>query len=205
MRKIVVHKPVHAAALEEDVALIRGIDRRCYDVFQPDATFTGGIAETWAVARRARAAGLAFTPHTWTNGIGFAINLQLFAALADRETGRLEYPLEPPGWVPQARDALLSEPWQAENGSLQLPKKPGLGFEIDRRALRRWGRRFWVGTPARVALSAVRDKGLRLARRLGSVREDRLVRRSRDLDARIAAGRDPVAETLAALDAPQRE
>jgi D-galactarolactone cycloisomerase len=175
------------------------IDRRCYDVFQPDATFTGGIAETWAVARRALAAGLSYTPHTWTNGIGFAINLQLFAALADRETARLEYPLEPPGWVPEARDALLATPWHHENGSLQLPIAPGLGFEIDRGALSRWGRRFYVGSKARVAISAIRDKGLGLARRLGSIRDDRLVTRSRELDSRIAAGRDPVTETLESL------
>jgi L-alanine-DL-glutamate epimerase-like enolase superfamily enzyme len=61
------------------------IEKGCYDVFQPDAVFTGGIAETLAIARRVEAAGFKYTPHTWTNGIGFAINLQLYACSKHRD------------------------------------------------------------------------------------------------------------------------
>jgi L-alanine-DL-glutamate epimerase-like enolase superfamily enzyme len=68
---------LHTSGLPE---LKMMIERRCYDVFQPDATFTGGIAQTFEVARLCRKHGLGYTPHTWTNGIGFAINLQLMAA-----------------------------------------------------------------------------------------------------------------------------
>ena len=73
----------------------------------------------------------------------------------------------------------------------------GLGFEIDRRALRRCGRRFFTATRARVALRAVLDRGLSEARRLGEIRQRRLEVRSRELD---EGGGDPMLEALADLD-----
>jgi L-alanine-DL-glutamate epimerase-like enolase superfamily enzyme len=176
------------------------IARRCYDVVQPDAVFTGGIAETWSIARHAAAAGLEYTPHTWTNGIGFAVNLQLLAGSGFGRDALLEYPFDPPAWVPEVRDGVLAAPWHHRDGELQLPEGPGLGFEIDRGALRRWGQRFYVGTRPRVAVRAVWDRGLTEARRLGAVRGARLAERSRTLDEAATAGRDPVAEVLGELE-----
>lgn len=172
------------------------VERRCFHVYQPDAMFTGGIGETWRIMQQVKAAGAQYTPHTWTNGIGFAVNLQLHAASPWRDELRLEYPYDPPGWVPEARDALLIEPWVHQRGRLEVPTRPGLGFEIDERALRRFGRRFFRGTRARVAVSAVLDKGLRVAREAGAVRDDRLRRRHLALDAQLAGGKDPVAIAL---------
>ena len=82
------------------------LEKGCYGVYQPDATFTGGIAETWQIVKRVVAAGARYTPHTWTNGIGLAVNLQFHAASPCRDETRLEYPYEPPAWVPEARDAI---------------------------------------------------------------------------------------------------
>ena len=44
------------------------IEQRYYDVFQPDAVFTGGIAQTMEVIRLLRKHDLGYSPHTWTNG-----------------------------------------------------------------------------------------------------------------------------------------
>ena len=143
---------------------------------------TGGIAATWSIVRGIAAAGAHYSPHTWTNGIGLAINLQLFAASPGRSEARLEYPIDPPGWVPEARDGLLTEPWLHDRGMLSIPERPGLGFEIDRRALRRYGKRFFTATKARVAVRAVLDRGLRQAKELGRIRQQRLDARSRHLD-----------------------
>jgi D-galactarolactone cycloisomerase len=165
------------------------IERGCFDKVQPDAVMVGGIAESWAIARLAERAGVSYTPHTWTNGIGFAANLALFAATRDRDEQLLEYPLDPPGWVPEARDGLLVEPWQHERGTLRLPTRPGLGFEIDRRALWRYGKRFYTGTRGRVAVRAVLDRGLSLARHLGELRQQRLAARRAELASR---GGDPM-------------
>jgi len=180
------------------------LEKGCYDVYQPDACFTGGIAETWRIIRRVQAAGPGpgasgaprYTPHTWTNGIGFAVNLQLHGASPWREETFLEYPLDPPGWVPAVRDGILAEPWLADRGRLRLPSAPGLGFTIDPRALKRHGSRFFRATHLRVAASAVWEKGLSVARELGAARDARLAARSRALEERWRAGGDAVRDAL---------
>ncbi|MGW6262381.1 mandelate racemase/muconate lactonizing enzyme family protein [Streptomyces sp. NPDC055085] len=146
------------------------IERGCYRYFQPDAMFTGGIAQTLEIIQLCQAAGLSYTPHTWTNGIGFAVNLQLMAVGGDRAEGLLEYPINPPSWTVPARDAILTTPWTHERGELELPTTPGLGFDIDRRALRRYGTRFFSAGRFSVAVKAVREKGLRTALEINRAR-----------------------------------
>jgi L-alanine-DL-glutamate epimerase-like enolase superfamily enzyme len=167
------------------------LEKGCFDIYQPDAVFTGGIAATWEIIRQIEAAGAQYSPHTWTNGIGFAINLQLFGAYPHRDQKRLEYPYDPPGWMPEGRDGLLLEPWHHQRGWLTLPTRPGLGFEIDRKALRRYGKHLFTATPARVALRTVLDRGPGEARKLGAVRDARLQARSAALETELASGKTP--------------
>ena len=47
------------------------------DVYQPDAVLAVGILRARELAERILPAGLWFTPHTWTNGIGLLANLHL--------------------------------------------------------------------------------------------------------------------------------
>lgn len=171
------------------------LEKGCYDVYQPDAVFTGGIADTWRIIQRVKAAGARYTPHTWTNGIGFAINLQLHAASPFREGTRLEFPYDPP-WTPEVRDGILEEPFLAQRGKLTVPTAPGLGFAINRRALYRWGHKFFSAGKARVALMAVVDKGLKTARELGGVRDARLDAREAELGRLAAAGKDVALSAL---------
>ena len=150
------------------------IERRCYSIFQPDAVFTGGIAQTMKVIEACRAAGLTYTPHTWTNGVGFAVNLQVMAASGFADAKPLEYPIDPPGWVPEARDAMLERPFVHERGSIDVPDSPGLGFEIDKRTLRKHGKRFFAMDRKRLMLFALRDRGLSAAREMDSAKKKRL-------------------------------
>ncbi len=149
------------------------IERHCYDLFQPDAVFAGGIAQTIEVARLCREHGLAYSPHTWTNGIGFAVNLQLVAAAGFADEQALEYPIAPPGWVPQARDAILEEPFLADRGQLDVPMAPGLGFRINKRVLRRHGRRFFVMDKKRLAFFSLRTRGIKSSLEIDRARRDR--------------------------------
>lgn len=145
------------------------IERRCYSIFQPDAIFTGGIAQTLEVAKLAKQAGLGYTPHTWTNGIGFAVNLQLWLATgAEKE---LEYPLNPPGWVPEARDGLLETPFFHQRGKLSPPTLPGLGFRIDEKALARHAKRFFVMDKKRLVWFSLRTRGLRASLEIDRARK----------------------------------
>jgi len=82
------------------------LDRDALDVVQPDVALATGIRGGVEVAGRAREAGVQFVPHTWTNGLGFAANLHVMAAV---DAPWCEYPDEPP-WTPEARDFLLAEP-----------------------------------------------------------------------------------------------
>lgn len=166
---------IHTGGLPE---LKMMIERRCYDIFQPDAMFTGGIAQTFEVARLCKEHGLLYTPHTWTNGIGFAVNLQLMAAAGFADKKALEYPYNPPSWVEPARDALLTEPFLHDKGELQVPARPGLGFEIDRKALRRWGKRFFTMDRRRLVWFALRDRGVKAAREIDAAKRAKAARRS---------------------------
>jgi len=171
------------------------LEKGCYDWYQPDATFTGGIADTWRIVQRVKAAGARYSPHTWTNGVGFAINLQLFGASPFREETLLEYPYDPP-WVPEVRDGILRQPFLHQRGKLELPKAPGLGFEIDPRALRRYGSHYFRGTRTRLAVSAVIDRGVKAAKEAGATRGTRLAARDRELLDLEAKGVDVAMESL---------
>ncbi len=136
------------------------IERKCFDILQPDALFTGGIAQTHKISRLCREHNLDFSPHTWTNGIGLAVNMHMLAASGFQNKMTLEYPLNPPGWTIEARDALLQQPFLHQKGKLDVPKKPGLGFDIDQKALKKYAKRFFVMTKKRLVWFSIRNRGL---------------------------------------------
>jgi L-alanine-DL-glutamate epimerase-like enolase superfamily enzyme len=168
---------LHTSALAE---LKMMIERRCYSIFQPDAMFSGGIKQTFEVIGLCRSAGLTYTPHTWTNGVGFAVNLQLMAASGFADEKELEYPLDPPGWVPEARDSMLTQPFLHDKGTLKMPAGPGLGIEIDPRALRKHGKRFFKMDRKRLAFFALRDRGLKAAKEMDATKRARLAAQSEE-------------------------
>jgi D-galactarolactone cycloisomerase len=99
------------------------------DVYQPDAVLAVGLARAADLARRVLAQGLAFTPHTWTNGIGLLANLHLTAGVGGGPY--LEFPYDPPGWTPGRRDFMLAKPLVPDaNGCLAVPTAPGLGIDL---------------------------------------------------------------------------
>jgi D-galactarolactone cycloisomerase len=115
------------------------IDRDCLDKLQPDVTLAGGIAMARKVATLCEARGKGFSPHTWTNGIGLLLNLHLACGVPNCDI--LEYPFEEPGWVPEARDAMLLDPPHPRDGVIQVPSGPGIGIELDRDVMEKYGTR----------------------------------------------------------------
>lgn len=106
------------------------LQRGGLDVVQPDAALSGGILISRKVAVLAEAFGAEYAPHTWTNGIGLAANLQCMGAAPN--ASYCEYPFEPGSWVPEARDAMLTEPIAVDpDGTIAVPQAPGLGVEVD--------------------------------------------------------------------------
>jgi L-alanine-DL-glutamate epimerase-like enolase superfamily enzyme len=161
---------LHSSGLPE---LKMMIERRCYDIFQPDAVITGGIAQTWEIIQLCKKHNLDYSPHTWTNGIGFAINLQLMAASGFAEQKELEYPYNPPGWTIEARDGILAEPFYHTDGQLKTPTAPGLGFKINQSALRKFGQRFFVMDRKRLVWFSLRTRGLKVSQEIDSRRKER--------------------------------
>lgn len=144
------------------------IEKKCYDIFQPDAIMTGGIQHTLEVAAHCRKHHLKFTPHTWTNGIGFAVNLQVLLASGFNGIKPLEYPINPPSWTIEKRDGILKKPFYHDKGILHPTYTPGLGFEIDPDKLERYGEKFFSMNKRKLMFHTIKDKGLFTALKLNS-------------------------------------
>jgi len=123
--------PLAAGEMLSDLHGFRDlVERRAVDILQPDAVLTGGILMARKVSAMAEAAGMGFAPHTWTNGIGLRINMQVMGSVPNAEW--CEYPIDPPGWTVDARDAMLAEPTGIDpDGYVSLSEAPGLGVELD--------------------------------------------------------------------------
>lgn len=114
-------------------------EKDCFHIYQPDATFAGGISQVKKVIDACNAHDREFSPHTWTNGIGFYINWNM--ALADLNGAHpLEYPLEEPSWVPEFREGIIDPVIPDRNARLQPFTQPGLGFTINEKKLKNTGR-----------------------------------------------------------------
>jgi L-alanine-DL-glutamate epimerase-like enolase superfamily enzyme len=115
------------------------ISRGALDVVQPDVSLSGGILISRKIAVLAEAFGIEYAPHTWTNGIGLAANLQCMGAAPNAPW--CEYPFEPGSWIPEARDAMLTSPIEIDpdTGTIAVPDGPGLGIEVDWRAVAEHG------------------------------------------------------------------
>ncbi len=123
---------MRSAAEARDLVLRAGVD-----VVQSDVLFVGGIGGCRRIAALADLHARAWSPHTWSNGLGLAANLH--AAVAWSTAPFVEVPFDPPAWSPERRDWLLPEPLEiAPDGTIAPPAGPGLGVELDLDALERW-------------------------------------------------------------------
>jgi L-alanine-DL-glutamate epimerase-like enolase superfamily enzyme len=111
------------------------IEERCLDVLQPDVALTGGVTGLRRVSAAAEAAGLIFTPHTWSNGLSYVANAQFTCGLTAAPF--LEFPFDPPEWSLARRDFMLTEPQDiSAEGMVVLSEKAGFGVELDEERLK---------------------------------------------------------------------
>ncbi len=151
---------ISTSAFELESLVARGH----YRTLTPDVTFTG-VSTVVRLMRMCLERGAGFSPRTYGDGFALLANLHVLAAWSQIEgaTGprRLEIPWEPPAMMPIHRDALLMRPIDVSaDGTVDVPTAPGLGMEIDPKALRRYAERFYSVTPVRFAVSSARRSGL---------------------------------------------
>jgi L-alanine-DL-glutamate epimerase-like enolase superfamily enzyme len=109
------------------------LERQAVDIIQPDCTKCGGLTEAWRIGWMAYEHNILLVPHGWNTAIGLAADLHLTAALPAARY--VEY-LTPSPYL----DVLITEPFRPDaEGYLQVPTAPGLGVELNREALKRFG------------------------------------------------------------------
>jgi D-galactarolactone cycloisomerase len=103
------------------------LERRTFDVLQPDCTSVGGISEARRVADMASAYNLTCVPHiASSSGTGIALAAGLHLILASQNAPLIEFdPYGGPGW-----EGLLVEPLQLRDGWVEALDAPGLGVEL---------------------------------------------------------------------------
>ena len=101
------------------------IEKRAFDIIQPDVTKVGGISEERRIAWMAEDYGVKFIPHGWNTAVGLAADLQLASAIAT--TDFVEYLTGSP-----FIDEITLGGWHLDSdGMLAIPSKLGLGLELD--------------------------------------------------------------------------
>ena len=117
--------------------LLRYLEEDVLDVYQMDVVLAVGMHRARTLAELAQLKHRAFTPHSWTNGIGVLANLHVSAGVGGGPY--FEFPWDPPGWTPERRDFMLAEPVMiTPAGELAVPARPGLGIDLDEEAVDRW-------------------------------------------------------------------
>lgn len=111
------------------------LDVGLVDVAQPDVGRVGGLTEARRVCEVARDRGRMIVPHCWKTGIGIAASAHLAAI-----TPHCPYIEFLPANLCDSllRKELVADELEIRNGVLPLPRKPGLGIEVDRKALRKF-------------------------------------------------------------------
>lgn len=108
-------------------------EKQCVDIVQPDCTKCGGLTEAWRIAWAAHDHNVLWVPHGWNTAVGLAADIQLACAMPVAKY--VEF-LSPSPYI----DELITEPFRPDaDGMLTLPDKPGLGIELNREALERYG------------------------------------------------------------------
>jgi L-alanine-DL-glutamate epimerase-like enolase superfamily enzyme len=101
------------------------LEKRAFDIVQPDVTKVGGISEQRRIAWMAEDYGVKFIPHGWNTAVGLAADLQLAAAIP--LTDFVEYLTGSP-----FIDEITLGGWKLDQeGMLAIPQQPGLGLQLD--------------------------------------------------------------------------
>ena len=105
------------------------------DVVQPSSVRAGGISEILKIAEAAYRRGLLCIPHAWCHMVGVAAEVHMAAVVPNMPY--FEYPLAFPD-SPTISE-LLDPPLVPDaDGTINVPRRPGLGFELNEEVVSRF-------------------------------------------------------------------
>jgi len=102
-------------------------EKQAVAFIQPDCSHAGGITELKKIANMAEVYYIHVLPHCAIGPIAFTACMHVDAVI--------------PNFLAQEQidqglgEGIFKEPWKVENGHIELPKNPGLGFEIDEQVM----------------------------------------------------------------------
>jgi len=98
------------------------------DIFQPDSPINGGLSECKKICVIAETWDIPCVPHAYASAVGTIANMHLIASTPNCLMGEYDVSTFNP-----LRDELLTEPdiIKVKKGRIRMPKKPGLGIELD--------------------------------------------------------------------------
>jgi galactonate dehydratase len=112
------------------------------DILQPDLCIVGGLLEAKKIAAEAEANCLTVAPHNPLGPVATAVCVHFAASTPNFLI--LEY--SDPGTSGPRREMVL-EPMKFKDGYLEIPDAPGLGIELDLKAIQKYPPRPWRRHP----------------------------------------------------------
>jgi len=108
----------------------RMIEMRAVDIIQPDILYLGGINRTLRVVEMANNSNIPVTPHCANLSLVTLFTMHLLRAI--KGGGKyLEFSIEGVDYYPWQEDLFLNDPFNIEDGMVEVFDSPGWGVEIN--------------------------------------------------------------------------
>ena len=115
------------ASIENKFSAFDYIAERAIDVIQPDAANAGGLREVQYIAQMADAASISIAPHAAGGPVAMCATVHLDAVLPNFKIQEGFNEFTRPDWV----STVIDDPVTIEDGTIQVPREPGLGVAFD--------------------------------------------------------------------------
>ena len=114
--------------------------KRAIDIAQPDICIAGGFTGCRHIVALAHAHGVQVNPHVWASAVGQAASLQLIASIpvANHALFPKDILLEFDTSSHPFRNELTDMPLRQKQGWVEIPQKPGLGIDVNRKTLEKY-------------------------------------------------------------------
>ena len=116
------------------------LEKRGIDIAQPDICIAGGFTGCRHIVALAHAHGVQVNPHVWASAVGQAASLQLIASIpvANHALFPKDILLEFDTSSHPFRNELTDMPLRQKEGWVEIPQKPGLGIDVNRKILEKY-------------------------------------------------------------------